>query len=123
MSDAQENVDANKIHLIAVARSELGIRRARLAVFGPGWAGDPWWDIMLVLYVERSGRGIDSWSLAGHAGQSLNLAGRWLEILQAEGFVRRYAASADAEIATFDLSPRGRAKVEQCLLGNGDFRC
>lgn len=123
MSDAQENVDANKIHLIAVARSELGIRRARLAAFGPGWAGDPWWDIMLVLYVERSGRGIDSWSLAGHAGQSLNLAGRWLEILQAEGFVRRYATAGSAESAIFELSPRGCSKVEQCLLGNGDFRC
>ena len=48
---------------------------------------------------------------------------RWLEILQAEGFVRRYATSADAEIAIFELSPRGCVKVEQCLLGNGDFRC
>jgi hypothetical protein len=123
MSDAHEKADANKTHLIAVARSELGIRRARLAAFGPGWAGDPWWDILLVLYVERSGRGIDSWSLAGHVGQSLNLADRWLEILQAEGFVRRYGGSADAEIAIFELSPRGCGKVEQCLLGNGDFRC
>lgn len=122
MSIVSKQDDVDNIHLMAVARSELGIRRARLAAFGPGWAGDSWWDILLVLYVERSGRGIDIWSLAGHAGQSLSLAERWLEILKIEGFVQYCAASTDAEVRTFELSSRGCAKVERCLVGNGEYR-
>lgn len=122
MSDVHEHHDTDKRHLVAIARSELSIRRARLSAFGPGWTGDSWWDILLVLYVERSGRGVDSGVLADQAGQSLALADRWLAILLAEGYVTRCETLSDDGRAVFKLSLNGCVKVEQCLAGDGEYR-
>ena len=120
MSVTSQHNDPDVIQLIAAARSELGIRRARLAAFGPSWVGDVWWDILLVLFTERSG-GIDPWTLAGRTGQSFAVTDRWLEILRVEGFVQCCPATSDMEVRLFEISFCGGTKVEQCLLGNSIY--
>ena len=121
MSAATGATDSANGIFAGLAKSELNLRRNRLAQFGSGWASDMWWDLMLVLYTSEKPAETDPFTLAGKVGQSFELAERWLTLLVDYGYVRPVGVHPSNRLRANMLTDAGRAKVEQCLIGAGEI--
>lgn len=99
----------------ALARCELGIRRARFVGFGACWIGDSWWDILLLLYLADGADPYDIGNLAGRIGHAVGATERWLGILGAQGHVEQAAPNKYSAERGWILTNAGRLIVEHTL--------
>ncbi len=103
--------------LAASAEQILRFRRHRDSVFQSSQLfSDPAWDILLEIF-RATTRGIaiavsDTSDCAGIASSS---ATRWIRILEAAGFVCRKPDTIDKRRVLLDMTPMGRAMMNQTL--------
>ena len=121
MSAVKHPSKLNERAFLLLAKSELRLRRKRLAQFGPGWVSDAWWDLLLQIYSSESSANTDYFTLAGELGNSFELTERWLTLLTAHGYVEPIKAAPLNELSGYVLTVTGRRKVEQCLRAAKDI--
>lgn len=109
-----ETIDGSKASLDEVqrARSEASrlveVRRRRERLFGNRLFGDPAWDILLDLFIQRlDGRDTTITSACIGSGAPQTTALRYLGGLIERGLVVRRASSNDRRVQYVDLSPVG----------------
>jgi PAS domain S-box-containing protein len=101
--------------LIERAQSILRVRRSRERLLGRAVIGEPAFDLLLCLYV-RSGQQETSLSgLARSAGIPYSSATRWICYLADKGLVLRTESRSDRRATCVDLTPAGRAGMEEFL--------
>ena len=102
--------------LAALARLLYQGRVNRQRYFSHGLFGEPAWDMLLDLYINRVlGRSVStsSLSLASHVPQTTAL--RWVRELCDRGLARRRAHPTDARVTLIELTPHGHKAMRACL--------
>lgn len=103
---------ASPEQLITAARTYLGNRRARNALFPGGWFADPAWDLLLDLYVaELEGEQVAVSSACIATGVPTTTALRCINRLVRAGFLIRTVDPEDARRSIVTLDPGCSAKV------------
>src|SRR5215217_5795029 len=98
---------ADRQTLIKRARRAIAERNKRIEVFGKAMFREPAWDMLLILYVEQNRRRLTIGRLADAAGASATTALRWLEYLESQGMIRRYANPTDRRSFFVGIADRG----------------
>lgn len=100
----------------AVAENEYSSRAMRWEFVPGGLLGEPAWDILLDLYVQRArGRSVSIKSASVASQVPASTALRWISIVEAAGLVSRAGSETDRRIQFLDLTARGREAVEAYL--------
>lgn len=103
---------ASPEQLIAAARTYLGNRRARNALFPGGWFADPAWDLLLDLYVaELEGEPVAVSSACIATGVPTTTALRCINRLVRAGLLIRTVDPEDARRSIVTLDPACSTKV------------
>ena len=103
---------ASPEQLIAAARTYLGNRRARNALFPGGWFADPAWDLLLDLYVaELEGEPVAVSSACIATGVPTTTALRCINRLVRAGLLIRTVDPEDARRSIVTLDPACWTKV------------
>jgi DNA-binding MarR family transcriptional regulator len=98
---------ADRQTLIKRARRVIAERNKRIEVFGKAMFREPAWDMLLILYVEQNRLRFTIGRLADAAGASATTALRWLEYLESQGMIRRYANPTDRRSFFVGIADRG----------------
>lgn len=94
------------------ARQAFAERRRRVPIFGTGMFGEPAWDILLVLYIERHAHRHSIGSLAKVAGTAPSTTLRWIEALESRDFVFRTEHPTDKRATFVQLTSKGEAALD-----------
>ena len=109
--------------LAVIATSIYRSRRRRLAYFEETLFGEPAWDMLLDLFVNKAlGRRISTTSLclAADVPQATGL--RYIDLLEAKGLVRRLSALDDRRVTLVDLTQLGYKQMRRYVVdGVGKF--
>jgi DNA-binding MarR family transcriptional regulator len=94
--------------LAALAENEYRARRHRDDVFGLDLFGEPAWDMLLDLYVNRArGRRISVTSLCYASARPATTALRWIAEMQTSGLVTRVTSASDSRVSYVELTISG----------------
>jgi DNA-binding MarR family transcriptional regulator len=86
----------------------IGARQKRETLFGGSLFGDPAWDMMLELFsAELEGRKLATSELGFESHVPSTTSLRWVEKLEAHGWLRRIPDPLDLRRIFVELSPRG----------------
>ena len=94
------------------ARHDFAERRRRIPIFGTGMFGEPAWDILLVLYIEKDGHRHSIGGLAKAAGTAPSTALRWIEALEARDLIERAEHPTDKRASFVQLTDKGVAALD-----------
>ena len=97
----------------ARARHELVERRRRRRHFPEGLFGEPAWEILLLLYIQRGNRRFTVTALAEALDLPQNTTGRWLKVLQKEGLVFRNPHRLDQRAIIAEISEGGEKAISE----------
>jgi DNA-binding MarR family transcriptional regulator len=103
--------------LVASARQELVERRRRRHHFPEGMFGEPAWEILLLLYVQKEERRFTVGRLAEALDFPQNSTGRWLKYLQSAGLARRRPHHLDQRAILAEITEEGVEAVETYFSG------
>jgi DNA-binding transcriptional ArsR family regulator len=96
----------------AELRAAIRARRLRDGLFGPGWFGDPVWDMLLDLFAaELEGRDVSISSLCIAAAVAPTTALRHASRMEEAGLIERRPDPADRRRAFLRLVPGTRAAL------------
>ena len=98
--------------LLAFASRELVERRRRRHHFPEGMFGEPAWEILLLLYIQKDERRFTVGRLAEALDLPQNSTGRWLKYLQSAGLARRRPHHLDQRAILAEISEEGVKAVE-----------
>jgi DNA-binding MarR family transcriptional regulator len=101
--------------LLERAESILRIREARERMLGRGALGEPAFDLLLCLYVWSGQKETSLTSLARTAGIPFSSALRWISYLADKGLVERAESRSDCRATCVQLTPSGRAAMNEFL--------
>jgi DNA-binding MarR family transcriptional regulator len=99
--------------LLERAESILRVRRSRERLLGRAVIGEPAFDLLLCLYVQSGQKGTSLTSIARPAGIAYSSAMRWIRYLEDKGLVERTDSRSDRRAITVQLTPRGRAVLDE----------
>jgi len=109
--------------LAAMATSLYRLRRRRAQYFEPSLFGEPAWDMLLDLFINKAlGRRISTTSLclAADAPQATGL--RYIDLLETKGLVQRRSAPDDRRVTLVDLTQQGYRLMRRYVVeGMGKF--
>jgi DNA-binding MarR family transcriptional regulator len=123
------SVDAPEAERSVIASSEIGqevalvriveaireLRRTRREVFGLGLA-EPAWDMLVELYYRDStGASTTSAQLKDAANVPPSTAGRWVQHLEHEGWIRIQSHPSDAQTYFVELTNKAKEAMERYL--------
>lgn len=92
-------------------------RELRRSSFDRNIFGEPAWDILLALYViDDDKRRLSLRELATLASQPLTTSLRWLDYLEDQELVVRRPNPFDQRVVFVELSPKGRASMDEYLI-------
>jgi DNA-binding MarR family transcriptional regulator len=77
--------------------------------------GEPAWDMLLILYLEHVRSRITVSQLTRESGAAQTTALRWIEYLESQQLIRRYAHPTDRRIAYLDLTDKAIQSLETFL--------
>jgi hypothetical protein len=110
-------------YLADVVRGIYRSRRNRAKHLPDELFGEPAWDMLLDLFVNKvSGRRISVTSICQAAGVPPTTALRWLDILQRQGLAERFPSLLDRRTSEIRLSKSGYAAVRKWLVSYLDSR-
>ncbi len=98
--------------LLASARRELVERRRRRHHFPEGMFGEPAWEILLLLYIQKDERRFTVGQLAEALDLPQNSTGRWLKYLHSAGLARRRPHHLDQRAVRAEISEEGIKALE-----------
>ena len=104
------------------ARQELVERRRRREHFPQDMFGEPAWEILLLLYVQRDGRRFTVTALAEALDLPQNSTGRWLRYLETAGLAVRKPHRLDQRSTIAEISEEGIRAVEAYFQGTIETR-
>jgi len=97
---------------VCLAKAIEAVRRERQKLFDPGLFDEQVWDLLLLLFIAaEEGRVVRRQDLISVVVGSDAVLGRWLKLLEGEGYVEVKDNSADA----LALSPEGARKMRATL--------
>ncbi|WP_454798417.1 hypothetical protein [Novosphingobium lindaniclasticum] len=106
----------SKEALVDLAQSLYRMRRQRGSVLDQALFGEPAWDILLDLFVNRHLRRKVSVTSAGIAsGVPATTALRWLALLEERALIERKCDERDGRRFFIELTDTGDAAVAECL--------
>jgi DNA-binding MarR family transcriptional regulator len=105
--EATGHAVADRQTLISRARRAILERRKRAEMFGTAMFGEPAWEMLLILYVEQNNLRLTIARLTQLSGASATTVLRWLEYLEGEELIRRYAHPVDARSSFVGMTDRG----------------
>lgn len=98
------------------AQHIIKARRARVPLFSKSMFGEPAWDMLLELYLNKDrGRRHSVGRLCELSGAPPTTALRWLDYLEKEKFVVREANPTDRRTEFVEITDKGRTTMEQYL--------
>lgn len=104
--------------LLAIAKAIYRGRQARASQFPGDLLGEPAWDILLDLYIEKGrGRTVSVTSACIASNVPPTTALRWLGVLEEGGWIIREEDVKDRRRKFFRLSEKGEIAVVRCLIG------
>ena len=98
--------------LATSAREQLVERRRRRKHFPQDMFGEPAWEILLLLYVQKDGRRFTVTALAQALDLPQNSTGRWLRYLETAGLALRTPHKLDQRSIIAEVSQEGIRAVE-----------
>ncbi len=102
--------------LSAIAKEEYRQRRAREQFFDPALFGEPAWDLLLDLFIQRAaGKAVSISSASVASGVPSTTALRWIGLLEEQKLVRRTACPSDKRVSWVELSEEAFLKVAAAL--------
>ena len=88
----------------------------RSAQFNAALFGEPAWDMLLDLFIQKvDGRRVSSSSLCLGASVPLTTGLRYIALLEEEGLVSRYTPSDDKRLVLIDYTPDGFKRIREYL--------
>ena len=88
----------------------------RSAQFNPALFGEPAWDMLLDLFIQKiDGRRVATTSLCLGANVPQTTALRYIALLEEQGLVLRYTPPDDRRLALIDYTPDGYKRMRQYL--------
>lgn len=112
-----EPVDDPRLGRIALAIYRA--RRKRAQMIPPDLLGEPAWDMLLDLVIQRSlGRRVSVTSLTIASGVPSTTALRWIKVLIDHGLVTREESADDRRKVFIDLTDRGYQVMRRFLLSS-----
>jgi hypothetical protein len=102
----------------AIAVTEYAGRRSRMDHFDADLFGEPAWDILLDLFIQRlSGRQVSKSSACIASAAPNTTALRWLTLLEEHGLIATKASKTDRRRSYVHLTDKGfNAMLEWCAL-------
>lgn len=94
------------------ARQAFSDRRRRIAIFGIGMFGEPAWDMLLILYIQRHGQRQTVGGLAEASGVAKSTALRWLRALEARGHIMRSKHPTDSRTDFVQLTEKAELALD-----------
>lgn len=102
--------------MIALARSNIHVRRLRKTHLPQAMFGEPAWDMLLSLYVGyRSGARQTVSNLSYASGAPASTALRWIDYLEQQKLVKRRPSPTDRRVIFVDFTEDARQAVEAYL--------
>jgi DNA-binding MarR family transcriptional regulator len=102
--------------LAAIAESEYRARRHRDKLFRGDLFGEPAWDMLLDLYLNRArGRRVSVTSLCIASCRPPTTALRWLTVLEQADLVSRHESPSDHRVSYIDLTDEGAVLMSEFL--------
>lgn len=109
--------DRDQPLIASIAKQELSIRRRRSETFGAEMFGEPAWDMLLDLVIQRTEkRRVTVTSACVASCAPLTTALRWISVLEAEGLVTRVKCDTDRRASFIELSDTGWMKMARHLM-------
>lgn len=109
------NFGESKLREIAI--SIFSARQRRLELFDKSLFGEPSWDLLLTLFIARSGSGPQSTTeLCRAAGVPLATGLRWMEHLRKQGLLQRVRSQDDARKSFVELTDHGHDLMRRYIL-------
>jgi DNA-binding MarR family transcriptional regulator len=106
----------NEDALKAIACWFYSERIYRSAQFNSALFGEPAWDMLLDLFVQKiEGRRVATTSLCLGANVPQTTALRYIALLEGEGLVFRYTPPDDRRLVLIDYTPEGYKRMRQYL--------
>ncbi len=103
--------------LIQMAHTLYRLRRDRIRELPPDLFGEPAWDMLLDLFIQRSmGRRVPVTSLCIASGVPTTTALRWIGILTELELIERSESKEDRRKAYISLTKKGYNKVRSILI-------
>lgn len=110
-----EESELDDPQLLSSAAAELyRMRRATDAVLPDSLMGEPVWDMLLLLYLERPAR-LSMAAIGRCSGVPLSTALRWMRLLENGGLVQQREDACDGRITLVCLTQQGDLIVERSL--------
>lgn len=104
--------------LRTVAERIVKARRERIPLFSKSMFGEPAWDMLLELYLNKDrGRRHSVGRLCELSGAPPTTALRWLDYLEKAKFVARESNPTDRRTQFVEITDKGRTMMEQYLSG------
>lgn len=99
-----------------VAEYEYRNRRRRTDLFDAKFFGEPAWDMLLDLFINRArGQTVATTSLCIASGVPPTTALRWIGILEEQGLVHRYFCERDQRLHYVELTAEGVNRIASHL--------
>jgi hypothetical protein len=103
--------------LATIAASIFRARRRRAKLFAASLFSEPAWDMLLELFVGSiRERPVTASGLCRAADVCEATGQRWIEMLEAQGLVRRRSVSEDGELRLVEISDGGFESMRQYVL-------
>lgn len=106
---ASAAIEESRLEFVRRTRAE---REHRIEIFGPVIARELPWDILLVLYVNHEQIRVNVSSIHADVGAAPTTVLRWLDRLEAKGFIERWPSSTDQRVTYISLSPAGKCTLD-----------
>ncbi|MFM5924587.1 MAG: MarR family transcriptional regulator [Novosphingobium sp.] len=104
--------------MLAIAKAIYRGRRARASHFPADLLGEPLWDILLDLYIEKAqARSVSITSACVASNVPPTTALRWLKVLEEGGWIFREDDVKDRRRSFLRLSEKAEIAVVRCLIG------
>lgn len=102
--------------LCSLAKEEYRYRRARDEYLDPSLFGEPAWDLLLDLFIQRAqGRLVSISSAAIAAGVPTTTALRWIGLLEQRNQIRRVDCPTDKRVSWIELTDEAFESVASSL--------
>ena len=105
-------VGVSRLSFTERAKRNLSNRHKRVEIFGKAMFGEPAWDVMLILYIERKEQSYTIARLTERAGAPATTVLRWLDHMEREGLVRRLEHPTDARALFVELTDYGEQMMD-----------
>jgi hypothetical protein len=93
--------------LATIAASIYRSRRRRLNLFDSALLGEPAWDMLLDLFINKvRGARVSTTSLCLAAGVPQATGLRWIALLHQHGLLRRFKAPDDGRLVLIEITPK-----------------